>query len=97
MFAAKYRLLTSEGVQPAQALITAFKHYLFVVRQPSISFDEAFFLVSNLDGIWAVAARNLELGQCLRCGCEHILPPRGAACYVRRNPRSIDPLMSRIS
>lgn len=57
MFAAKYRLLTAEGIAPAQALITAFRHYRSVVHQPSFSFDEAFFVVSNLDGIWAASTR----------------------------------------
>jgi hypothetical protein len=78
MFAAKYRLLTAEGIAPAQALITAFRHYRSVVHQPSFSFDEAFFVVSNLDGIWAASTRTLELGACRRCGCLHLLP-RGAA------------------
>ncbi|MDO8277763.1 MAG: FlhC family transcriptional regulator, partial [Burkholderiaceae bacterium] len=78
MFAAKYRLLTAEDIAPAQALITAFRHYRSVVHQPSFSFDEAFFVVSNLDGIWAASTRTLELGACRRCGCLHLLP-RGAA------------------
>ena len=78
MFAAKYRLLTAEGIAPAQALITAFRHYGSVVSQPSFSFDEAFFVVSNLDGIWAASTRTLELGACRRCGCLHLLP-HGAA------------------
>ena len=91
MFASKYRRLTGEGLATSQALITAFKHYLTVVPDPSVSFDEAFFLVSNLDGIWAAAARTLELGHCRRCGCQHVLP-RGAVpahgcpfCKSRRN------------
>ncbi len=78
MFAAKYRLLTAEGIAPAQALITAFRHYRSVIRQPSFSFDEAFFVVSNLDGIWAATTRTLELGACRRCSCLHLLP-HGAA------------------
>ena len=32
MFAAKYRLLTAEGIAPAQALITAFRHYRSIVH-----------------------------------------------------------------
>lgn len=81
IFAAKYRLLTAEGIVPAQALITAFRHHRSVVHQPSFSFDEAFFVVSNLDGIWATATRTLELGACRRCGCLHLLPS-GAAPAV---------------
>ena len=74
IFAAKYRLLTAEGIAPAQALITAFKHYRSVIPQPSFSFDEAFFVASSLDGIWAASTRTLELGACRRCGCLYLLP-----------------------
>lgn len=92
MFATKYRRLTGEGLATSQALITAFKHYLSVVPAPSVSFDEAFFLVSNLDGIWAAAARTLELGHCRRCGCQHVLP-RGAVpahgCPFCKSRRSV--------
>jgi len=93
MFAAKYRLLTAEGIAPAQALITAFRHYRSVVHQPSFSFDEAFFVVSSLDGIWAASTRTLELGTCRRCGCLHLLPhgatPAAAGCPYCR-PRRTD-------
>jgi Flagellar transcriptional activator (FlhC) len=78
VFAAKYRLLVSEGIAPAQALITAFKHYQSVVPNGLVSFDEAFFLVSNIDGIWAASEPTIELGKCRRCGCKHVVP-RGAA------------------
>lgn len=92
MFAAKYRLLTAEGLAPAQALITAFRHYRSVVHQPSCSFDEAFFVVSSLDGIWAASARTLELGACRRCGCLHLLPhgavPAAAGCPYCRPHRT---------
>jgi flagellar transcriptional activator FlhC len=92
MVAAKYRLLTAEGIAPAQALITAFKHYRSVARQPSFSFDEAFFVVSNLDGIWAASIRSLELGACRRCGCLHLLArgaaPAAAGCPYCRTHRA---------
>lgn len=81
-FASKYRRLTTEGFAHARALVTAFKHYLTVVPSPSISFDAAFFLVSNLDGIWAATAPSLDLGRCRRCGCTHILA-RGASSQDR--------------
>jgi hypothetical protein len=92
MVAAKYRRLTAEGIAPAQALITAFRHYRSVIRHPSFSFDEAFFVVSNLDGIWAASTRTLELGACRRCGCLHLLPHGAvpaAGCPLCR-PRRID-------
>jgi hypothetical protein len=92
MFATKYCLLTAEGIAPAQALITAFRHYNSVVDQPSFSFDEAFFVVSNLDGIWAASTRTLELGACRRCGCLHLLPhgaaPAAAGCPYCRPHRT---------
>ena len=93
MFAAKYRLLTAEGFTPAQALITAFKHYLCVIPNASVSFDEAFFLVSNLDGIWAVPTHTLSLAACRRCGCLHVLPHGAVAavgCPFCRAHRSDD-------
>lgn len=77
-FATKYRLLTSEGFVASRALVTAFKHYLSMAPGPSLSFDEAFFVVANLDGIWAVSAATLELGGCRRCGCLHVFPRGGA-------------------
>ena len=79
-FASKYRLLTTEGIVHSRALITAFKHYRSMVPSPSVSFDEAFFLVSNLDGIWAATTATLDLGRCRRCGCMQILP-RGATSH----------------
>jgi Flagellar transcriptional activator (FlhC) len=85
VFAAKYRRLTAEGIPPAQALITAFRHCRAVIRRPSFSFDEAFFVVSNLDGIWAATSRTLDLGACRRCGCLHLLP-HGAAPAVAGCP-----------
>ncbi len=74
VFAVKYRLLAAQGVACPQALITAFRHYRSVVREPSFSFDEAFFLASSLDGIWAAATRTLDLAVCRRCRCLHLLP-----------------------
>ena len=92
MFAAKYRLLAAEGITPAQALITAFRHYRSVVRQPSFSFDEAFFVVCSLDGIWAAPTRTLELGTCRRCGCLHLIAhgaaPAAAGCPFCRPHRT---------
>lgn len=78
-FAFKYRQLTDGGLSPAHALIAAFRHHLTVIRTPSFCFDEAFFLVSNLDGIWAAAGRTVELLQCARCGCVHVVALGSAA------------------
>jgi flagellar transcriptional activator FlhC len=72
-FAFKYRQLTDGGLSPAHALIAAYRHHLTVVPAPSFCFDEAFFLVSNLDGIWAASGRTVELSQCSRCACVHVV------------------------
>lgn len=92
MLAAKYCRLTAEGIARAPALITAFRHYSSIVVQPSFSFDEGFFVISNLDGIWAASTRTLELGACQRCGCLHLLPygatPAAAGCPFCRPQRT---------
>jgi hypothetical protein len=72
-FANKYRTLRLAGFLPAPSLIAAFRHYLSVVPGSSISFDEAFYLVCNLDAIWACAARTLQLTECADCGGHYLL------------------------
>jgi flagellar transcriptional activator FlhC len=78
IFALRYRALRTAGFAPARSLITAYRHYRSVVRVPLFCFDEAFFLVSNLDGIWAATAPAIDLGECRGCGSTHVLP-RGSA------------------
>jgi hypothetical protein len=73
-FATKYRALRREGFTPARSLTTAYRHYRSVVPVPSFCFDEAFFLVSNLDGIWAATTPAIDLGECRGCGSTHVLP-----------------------
>lgn len=76
-FAVQYRALTAEGFTPAHSLIVAFRHYRSFKDAPAFCFDEAFYLVCNLDGLWACSARKLELVRCRRCAGSH-LAPRGA-------------------
>lgn len=66
-FAVKYRELTAAGFTPAASLLTAYQHYLSFTPVPSFSLDEAFFLVSNLDGIWACKTPSLQLQLCHTC------------------------------
>lgn len=73
-FAVKYQALTAEGFTPAHSLISAFRHYRTFADAPAFGFDEAFFLVCNLDGIWACSARKLQLTGCRRCGSKHLAP-----------------------
>lgn len=76
VFAETYRRLTVEGFAPAPSLIAAFghHHHLSCADRPGFCFDEAFFLVANLDGVWARSTRNLQLGACGQCGSSHLQP-----------------------
>ena len=71
-FAVKYLALTGEGFAPAQSLIAAFHHYRCVAEAFDFSFDEAFFLVCNLAGIWACTTRKLQITGCRSCGSKHL-------------------------
>lgn len=72
--AVKYRSLVDSGLSPHESLVSAFRHYLSNTGRPSFSFDEAFFLVSQLDGRWACFDPTLQLTRCRRCGRSHIAP-----------------------
>ena len=73
-FAVKYHALTTDGFTPAHSLLAAFRHYRSFADAPAFCFDEAFYLVCNLDGIWASGARKLQLARCRRCGSKHLAP-----------------------
>lgn len=81
-FATKYRALTTAGFTPASSLIAAYQHYLSFTPVPSFSFDEAFFLVSNLDGIWACNTPTLQLEPCPRCTARRLVAHGGACTPV---------------
>lgn len=72
-FAVKYRGLVSTGFMPRESLVTAYRHYLSLIHTPSFCFDEAFYLVSLLDGIWAAKAPTIQLCLCARCGGQHVM------------------------
>lgn len=72
--AVKYKSLLDFGLQPHESLLSAFRHYLSNTRHPSFTFDEAFFLISQLDGRWACTDPTLQLTRCPRCGTCHIAP-----------------------
>ena len=74
VFARAYRRLRAEGFPASRALLAAYRHHANVFIPPSICFDEAFFLVSCLDGIWGVPDQRLELYSCRTCGSPHVLP-----------------------
>ena len=74
VFARAYRRLRAEGFPASRALLAAYRHHASVFIPPSICFDEAFFLVSCLDGIWGARHQTLELHDCRTCGSPHVLP-----------------------
>lgn len=82
LLASRYRTLTSEGFLPADALIASFRHLRSTCPTTPLSFDEAFFLVANLDGIWASSTRSLALVLCPSCG-HHYLAPESSAHFHR--------------
>lgn len=74
--ALRYRALIRDGILPAQALIAAFRFIRSTFPTTTIAFDEAFFLVCNLDGIWAATTRTLDLLHCTECD-RHYLASAG--------------------
>jgi flagellar transcriptional activator FlhC len=60
-FAVRYRSLAANGFLPSDSLLAAYKHYLSLTQCPSFNFDEAFNLVSHLEGIWVAMSATLQL------------------------------------
>ena len=71
--ALRYAELVGSGFAPARALITAYRHQAASSDALMMGFDEAFFLIARLHGLWSVSTRTLQLIQCERCGCWHIV------------------------
>lgn len=67
LLAAHYRRLTGDGFRPADALITAYRHHRTTHPASELHFDQAFFMVSRLDGIWAANKSALSFVECLSC------------------------------
>lgn len=74
LLASRYRTLTGEGVLPSDALIAAFRHFQAVFPTVQLSFDQAYFLIANLDGIWVSSSRTLALARCPLCGSDYLTP-----------------------
>lgn len=73
LLAAHYRRLRGEGFVAAAALVCAFRHLRSTAPAGVLLFDEGFFLVSRLDGIWATRDRSLDLVQCAHCQRPHLV------------------------
>lgn len=72
--ATHYRRLTREGFMQADALIAAFRHHRATQPDSIFGFDQAFFLISRLDGIWAATKSGLSFVECLNCRSPYLAP-----------------------
>ena len=92
VFARAYRRLRAEGFPASRSLLAAYRQHANVFVPPALCFDEAFFLVSCLDGIWGARYQTLELHDCRTCGSPHVLPAgpgaggQCALCKVSSKP-----------
>ncbi len=68
-----YRRIRKLGFDPAEALVSGYKHYLQVCSvRPRVGFDRAFDLASHMDGLWIVRARNFSLITCPTCASQYV-------------------------
>lgn len=73
IFVSIYRRIRKLGFDPAQALVSGYKHYLQVCSvRPRIGFDRAFDLASHMDGLWIVRAPNFSLITCPTCASQYV-------------------------
>ena len=73
IFVSIYRRIRKLGFDPAQALVSGYKHYLQVCSvRPRIGFDRAFDLASHMDGLWIVRAQNFSLITCPTCASQYV-------------------------
>lgn len=74
LFGAQYRRLCADQAQllPADAVVAAFERLRRILPTATLSFDEAFFLGAKLGGLWG-KRRTMDIRQCDRCGCEHLV------------------------
>lgn len=66
--------LIENGFAPARSLISAYRHQTSSSEPLLITFDEAFYLIARLHGLWATSSRTLQLVRCERCGSPQIAP-----------------------
>ena len=73
IFVSIYRLIRKLGFDPAQALVSGYKHYPQVrCVRPRSDFDRAFDLASHMDGLWIVRAQNFSLITCPTCASQYV-------------------------
>lgn len=71
-FLSIYRDFRERGCEPRDALVGAFPHYrLLFCKDPRVTFDRAFDLVSRTDGLWRQKP-DLSLVACRTCGARYL-------------------------
>jgi flagellar transcriptional activator FlhC len=77
MVYAIYRDHRDRWPHPAEALLTAYAHYVSRREPRALSFDRVFYVVSWTDRLWAWAARDavFRFTACARCHCRYLAPP----------------------
>lgn len=75
-----YLRLNQLGLEPPQALVAAYQHYIRALRSPPrISLDRALDLVSQTEGRWLATERGFELYICPACQCQYLAAPMDKA------------------
>lgn len=68
-----FRRLAARGIDPPNALIGAYRHYLASCKAtPRITFDRAFDLVAHTTGRWVVTGRSFSVFTCPECESEYL-------------------------
>ncbi len=73
IFVSIYRRIRDLGFDPAEALVSGYKHYRQVCRvQPRITFDRGFDLASHIDALWIVRTTSFSLLTCPACASQFV-------------------------
>ncbi len=83
-----YRDHRDQGPHPAEALLSAYAHYVRRRVPPELSLDRVFYLVSWTDRLWAWAGREavFRFTACERCHCRYLALPAPADDHARDCP-----------
>ena len=80
-----YRDHRDQGPDPAEALLSAYGHYVRRRVPPELSFDRVFYLISWTDQLWTWAGREavFRFTVCEHCHCRYLALPAPADNHER--------------
>lgn len=84
IFASGFNRLCELDFDASRALTSAYRHYLAICRsKPQLSFDRAFDLARQLDGLWGATERGLALSRCRTCASRYltVAGARDSGCH----------------